>query len=112
MDSHRQSLATPADLKPLMVRALDAAFMLQIFRHKLPVLADTPIRVMGCRAHAGKARSALQQRKLRVIYHVFVESVESQKRHYKLLGTLPVTPEFLSPELLECCRAAQGHPEQ
>jgi hypothetical protein len=110
MESHCQSLATPTDLKPLMVRALDEAFMLQIFRHKLPILSETPIRVMGCRAHEGKARSALEQRTLRVTYHVFVESVEGQKRHYKLLGTLPVTPEFLSPALLECCRAAQGHP--
>ena len=103
-------LATPTDLKPLMVRALDAAFMLQIFQRTLPALADTFLRVVGCRARAGKGRAALNRRKLRVTYHVFVESMEGQKRRYKLLGTLPVTPEFLSPELLECCRAAQGHP--
>lgn len=104
------TLATPTDLQPLMARALDTAFMLRIFQRELPALADTPIQVIGCRAHAGKARSALKQRKLRVTYHVSVECGEGQKRHYTLLGTLPVAPDFLHPALLECCRAAQGHP--
>ena len=93
-----------------MARALDVAFMLLIFQRELPAMADTPIRVIMCRARAGKTRAALPQRKLRVTYHLVVESGEGQQRHYDLWGTLPVTPAFLSPELLECCRAAQGHP--
>jgi hypothetical protein len=93
-----------------MFRALDMAFMLQIFQRELPALADTPIQVVECRASVGKTRSALKQKKLRVTYHVVVESVEGQKRHYNLLGILPVTSAFLSPELLESCRTAQGHP--
>jgi Phosphotransferase enzyme family len=110
MESHCQSSAAPPDLKLLMVRALDMAGMLQIFQRELPALADTPIRVIKCRARVGKAHAVPKQGELQVTYRVFVESVGGQKRPYDLWGTLPVMPAFLSPELLECCRAALGHP--
>jgi hypothetical protein len=93
-----------------MAHALDAAFMLPIFQRELSTMTDTPVRVVTCKARADKTRVELPQRKLRVIYHLVIEFRKGQRRHYDLWGALPVTPAFLSPELLECCRAAQGHP--
>jgi hypothetical protein len=110
MEHSCQALATSTDLKPLMARALDAAFILPIFQRELSTMADMPIRVMACRARADKTPAVLKQRRLRVTYHLVVASMEGQQRHYDLWGTLPVTPAFLSPALLECCRSAQGHP--
>jgi hypothetical protein len=102
--------ALPTDLKSLMAQALDVTCMLPIFQRELSAMTDTPIRVTVCKARADKTRVALPQKKLRVTYHLVVECEEGQQRHYDLWGTLPVTPAFLSPELLACCRAAQGHP--
>lgn len=110
MENDRQPLATPEDLKPLMMRALNIDFMLPIFRRELPAWTNAPIQVLGCKARAGKARSALQQRRLRVTYRVVVEFVGGQQRHYDLWGTLPVTSAFLSPKLLAYCHNASGHP--
>ncbi len=100
MEHSCQALATPTDLKSLMARALDVAFILPIFQRELSAMTDTPMRVMACKARADKTRVALPQRTLRVTYHLVVESGKGQQRHYGLLGTLPVTPAFLSPELL------------
>jgi hypothetical protein len=110
MEDCWQPSAALIDLQPLMVWALDMIFMRQILQRELSALTATSIQVIGCTARAGKTRPARKQRQQQVIYHVFVESNGGQKRRYDLCGTLPVTPTFLSPELLERCRAMQGHP--
>jgi hypothetical protein len=111
MGNYAQPLATPVDLKPLIARAVDPGYMLELFQRELPALTATSIRVTACKARAGKARSALAKRKLKVMYRVMVESNGDAAQERILLGTLPVTPKFLSAELLACCRSAQGHPE-
>jgi hypothetical protein len=111
MGNYAQPLATPVDLKPLVARAVDPGYMLELFQRELPTLTATPIRVTACKARAGKARSALARRKLKVMYRVMIESNIGATQERILLGTLPVTPDFLSAELLDCCRSAQGHPE-
>jgi hypothetical protein len=110
MGNYAQPLATPVDLKPLIARAVDPDYMLKLFQRELPTLTATSIRVTACKARAGKARSALARRKLKVMYRVMVESSGDAAQEHILLGTLPVTPKFLNAELLACCRSAQGHP--
>jgi hypothetical protein len=111
MRNYAQPLATPVELKPLIARAVDPGYMLELFQRELPALTATSIRVTACKARAGKARSALARRKLKVTYRVMIESNAGSVQQRMLLGTLPVTPDFLGPELLDCCRSAQGHPE-
>jgi hypothetical protein len=108
MESDRPPFATPTALEPLLARAADAGVMLRVFERVLPTLTRTPIRVTACHPHVGQVRSRLM-----MAYDVAIELPrdEQQELHRRLLGTLPVTPEFLTPELLDCCRAARGHPE-
>jgi hypothetical protein len=93
----------------LVNRALDPDFMLRIFQRELPALADVPVRVRACRVRADKTRAAIGLTRVQVRYWVAGES-NGHNWECVLLGTLPVTPAFLSGELLRHCRAAQGHP--
>jgi hypothetical protein len=83
--------------------------MLQVFQRELPALADVPVRLSACRTRADKTRAAVGLTRVQVRYWVTGES-DGQNWERVLLGTLPVTSEFLSRELLEQCCAAQGHP--
>jgi aminoglycoside phosphotransferase (APT) family kinase protein len=83
--------------------------MLRVFQTELPLLADRPVRLNACRIRANKTRAAVGLGQVQIRYWVTGES-DGQNWERVLLGTLPVTPEFLSHELLQQCQAAQGHP--
>jgi hypothetical protein len=102
-------VVTTSDQYALVNRALDPDFMLQVFQKELPTLANVPMRLSACRVRADKTRAAVGLARVQVRYWVAGES-DGQHWECVLLGTLPVTSEFLSRELLEHCRAAQGHP--
>ena len=95
---------TPSSAAPL-----DPDFMLQIFQRELPALADVPVRLSACRVRANKTHSAVGLTRVQIRYWVIGEST-GQHWERVLLGTLPVTSDFLSRELLQHCHAAQGHP--
>jgi aminoglycoside phosphotransferase (APT) family kinase protein len=100
---------TTSDPYILVNRALDPDFMLQVFQRELPLLADRPVRLNTCRIRANKTRTAVGLTRVQIRYWVTGES-DGQNWERVLLGTLPVTSEFLSHELLQQCHAAQGHP--
>jgi hypothetical protein len=83
--------------------------MLRVFQRELPLLADRPVRLNACRVRANKTRAAAGLAQVQIRYWVTGES-DGQNWERVLLGTLPVTSEFLSHELLQQCHAAQGHP--
>jgi hypothetical protein len=109
MEEFQPATVTTSDPYALVKHALDPDFMLQIFQRELPALADVPVRLSACRVRANKTRSAVGLTRVQVRYWV---TGESNGQHWErvLLGTLPVTPEFLSRELLQQCHTAQGHP--
>jgi hypothetical protein len=89
---------------------LDGALMLRVFQRRLPELASMPIRVTRCTVSGNAARRASPRQRTRVIYRVSIESAGGRRWEHTLVGTVPVPPDFLSPELLFRCRAAQRHP--
>ena len=109
MGEFQSAAVTTSDPYALVKRALDPDFMLQIFQRELPALADVPVRLSACRVRANKTRAAVGLARVQVRYWVTGES-DGQPWERMLLGTLPVTSEFLSRELLQQCYAAQGHP--
>jgi hypothetical protein len=106
----KDSFVATGQQQALVARALDSDYMLQVFRQQLPALSSVPIQVLACRARGVKSRAALKQNKVKITYRLTIQSDEAQQWNHALLGTLPVSEEFLSGELLSYCRAAEGHP--
>jgi hypothetical protein len=108
MGEAQPALVATSNPSNIVDRALDPDFMLRIFQQELPVLADVPVRLKACRVRVDKTRAAVGLARVQVRYWV---AGESNGQHWErvLLGTLPVTPAFLNCELLQHCRAAQGH---
>lgn len=94
----------------LIGRALDPDAMLAVFQRELPALASSPIRVTGCTVANGGSASHPGRKTIRVMYRVTAESRSGRRWNNLLVGTLPATPDFLAPELMVRCRAAEDHP--
>ncbi len=109
MEESQPTFVTTADQYAFVSRAMDSDFMLRLFQRELPALADVPVRLSACRVRANKTRSAVGLTRLQVRYWVTGESA-GQTWERVLLGTLPVTSDYLSRELLQHSHAAQGHP--
>jgi hypothetical protein len=109
MEESSSAFIATSDPYALVNRALDPDFMLQVFQQELPALADEPVQLSACRVRADKTRSAVGLTRVQIRYWI---TGESNGKHWErvLLGTLPVTSAFLSRELLQQCRIAQGHP--
>lgn len=96
--------------RELVQRALSPDHMLEVFRRQLPEIAAFPIRVTSCRIEPGHRGSIAARRSRRIVYRVFSESRGGRRWENRLIGTVPATQDFLSPEVLSRCRAAQEHP--
>jgi hypothetical protein len=106
----REPLAIPIALEDLAHRALDAKYMVEVFRRELPRRSAAPIRVTGCRPKAVKSRSALRENKLRIIYTLKLETSDGRRLRPRLLGTMPSMNREDDPQLTALSNAAQGHP--
>jgi len=102
--------SVPAQIRRRSVlgaRLCDDRRMLAIFRRCLPELARTPLRVTACRLRGTPRRLG---GRLRVAWQVRVEVQGGAARDVTLVGTAPVGPDFLSPELMRLCRTAGTDP--
>ncbi len=97
---------SPAEL---FARAVDAHFMRAQFQRLLPALSTVPIRVTACEARPARALKVHRQKLLRVVYRVRIEAERGRRWEHTLVGTVPVSPDFLGPEIQSRCRAARGH---
>lgn len=88
----------------------DAEHMLAILRRELPLLADAEIRVMRCSAKPSKSRRAIKQRRLDVVYRVWIEEGGQPRGEYLLLGVVPAPPELVDGALEQQKRSLRGHP--
>ncbi len=88
----------------------DGGLMLKVFQRRLPEMADMPIRVTRCTVSSVAGRRASPRQRTRVVYRVLIESAGGRRWEHTLVGTVPVPPDFLSPELMFRCRSAQRHP--
>ncbi len=73
-------------------------------------MTDRPIRVSRCRIRPAAGRNGTHGRRRRIVYHVTVETHRGARWDHTIVGTVPVSPDFLSPEILHLCRAAESHP--
>ncbi len=93
----------------LFARAVDAHYMRAQFQRMLPALSTVPIRVTACEARPARALRVQKQKLLRVVYRVRIEAERGRRWEHTLVGTVPVSPDFLGPEIRSRCRAARNH---
>lgn len=94
----------------VLSRALDADYMTALFQRELADLLSASIRPVSCTLrHAAGSKSA-RTRRLEVVYRLTLRSRGGRQWEQAVVGVLPVTRDFLNPELLARCRAARGHP--
>ncbi|MCH7550099.1 MAG: carboxypeptidase-like regulatory domain-containing protein [Proteobacteria bacterium] len=109
MDALR-TLARPPQSRTVRARTLDEKQMLAVFRRELPAMADQRIRVSRCRIRPAAAGGGIHGGRRRIVYSVTVEAQGGSSWDHIIVGTTPVSSDFLSPEILHLCRAAEANP--
>ncbi len=109
MDALR-TLARPPQSRTVRARTLDEKQMLAVFRREIPAMTDQRIRVSRCRIRPSRGHRGLRGGRRRIVYSVTVEDQHGSSWDHTIVGTTPVSPDFLSPEILHLCRAAEAHP--
>ena len=101
--------AAPTRNGSLRRRLLDEEGMLAVFQRELPAMASGPIRVLRCSVQPASRRNGHHGGRHRIVYRVTVRAPGGSRWEHTVVATAPVTPDFLSPELLYRCRVAKLH---
>lgn len=95
--------------RTVRARALDEKQMLAVFRRELPAMADRRIRVSRCRIRPAAGSGRIHGGRRRIVYSVTVEAQGGSSWDHIIVGTTPVSSDFLSPEIMHLCRAAEAN---
>ena len=99
----------PPQLRTVRAKTLDEQHMLRVFRRELPAMSDQPMRVVQCRIRPTARRNGTQGGRRRIVYRVTVEAPRGCRWDHIIVGTMPVSPDFLCPEVMHLCRATESH---